>query len=65
MKLGVLADAHLGNIATNHPCRACLIEIEFIDGPAVDRLINTGRNARVVGQEIAAEINDVIVTDLS
>lgn len=65
MKLGVLGDAHLGNTAANHPCRACLLEIEFIDVPAVDQLLNTGPNAHAVRQEIAAAIKDVIVVELS
>lgn len=65
MKLGVLADTHLGNTAANHPCRACLLEIEFIDVPLVDQLLNTGPNARAVRQEIAAAIKDVIVAELS
>ena len=30
MKLGVLADPSLRNTAGSHPCRACLLEIEFM-----------------------------------
>ena len=65
MKLGVLTDAHLGNTAANHPCRACLLEIEFIDVPAVDQLLNTGPNAAVVCEEIAGAIEDAMVAELS
>jgi hypothetical protein len=42
-----------------------LLEIEFIDVPGVDQLLNTGQNARAVRQEIAAAIKDAIVTALS
>lgn len=37
--LGVLSDIALGNSIASHPCRACLVEIEFMDTPAVDRLL--------------------------
>lgn len=37
-KVGVLNDVALGNTIQNHPTRACLVEIEFMDVPAVDRL---------------------------
>jgi N-acetylmuramoyl-L-alanine amidase len=36
--LGVLADVALGNTLAAHPCRACLVELEFMDVPAVDKL---------------------------
>jgi hypothetical protein len=42
-----------------------LLEIEFIDVPAVDQLLNTGPDTRAVRQEIAAAIKDAIVTELS
>lgn len=37
-KLGVLQDVELGNVARAHPCRACLVEVEFMDTPAVEAL---------------------------
>jgi len=64
MKLGVLTDANLGNTAAHHPCRACLLEIEFIDVPAVDQLLNTGANATAVCDEIAVAIKDAILAEL-
>ena len=64
MKLGVLRDSSLGNTAANHPCRACLLEIEFIDVPAVDALLNTGPDAPAVRAEIASAIKDAIVAAL-
>jgi N-acetylmuramoyl-L-alanine amidase len=64
-KLGVLRDAALGNTAENHPCRACLVEIEFIDVPAVDELLNTGSDSAAVRAHIAAAIRDAIIEELS
>jgi N-acetylmuramoyl-L-alanine amidase len=58
--LGVLRDDRLGNTAANHPCRACLAEIEFIDVAAVDQLLNVGPDAETVKNEIAAAIAGVI-----
>jgi N-acetylmuramoyl-L-alanine amidase len=37
-KLGVLSDIELGNTVSSHRCRACLVEIEFMDVPAVEAL---------------------------
>jgi N-acetylmuramoyl-L-alanine amidase len=65
MKLGVLADISLGNSAGSHPCRACLVEIEFIDVAAVDTLLNTGANAATVRGEIASAIKDAILEELA
>jgi N-acetylmuramoyl-L-alanine amidase len=65
MKLGVLDDRAFGNTAASHPCRACLLEIEFIDVTAVDKLLNTGTNAPTVRGEIAAAIKDAILEELS
>lgn len=64
MKLGVLSDRYLGNTKTKHGCRACLLEIEFIDVPAVDKLLNTGPNTRKVRKAIAAAIKDAILEEL-
>jgi N-acetylmuramoyl-L-alanine amidase len=62
---GVLADDALGNTRANHPCRACLLEVEFIDVPAVDVLLNTGPLADLNRIEIAAAISDGILADLA
>jgi N-acetylmuramoyl-L-alanine amidase len=43
---------------------ACLLEVEFIDVPAVDQLLNTGPNAATVRGEIAAAIGQAILDDL-
>jgi N-acetylmuramoyl-L-alanine amidase len=65
MKLGVLADGALGNTAASHKCRACLLEIEFIDVAAVDKLLNTGSTAAEVRGEIAGAIANAILTELA
>ena len=62
-RFGVLNDASLGNTSGGH-CRACLVEIEFLDVPAVDKLLNTGANAAAVRQSIAQAIAKAIVKDL-
>lgn len=61
----MLNDDALGNTAANHPCRACLLEIEFIDVPAVDVLLNTGPNASVVRREISNAIAQAIIEELT
>ena len=63
-KLGVLSDVYLGNTAANHPCRACLVEIEFIDVEKVDSLLNTSPNAPAVRSGLAQAIALAIVDDL-
>jgi N-acetylmuramoyl-L-alanine amidase len=63
-KLGVLSDASLGNTPASHPCRACLLEIEFIDVEAVDMLLNTAPSAPAVRAAIAKAIAQAIVQDL-
>jgi N-acetylmuramoyl-L-alanine amidase len=62
-RFGVLNDASLGNTSGGN-CRACLLEVEFLDVPAVDRLLNTGSNAAVVRQSIAQAIAKAIIKDL-
>lgn len=62
-KFGVLNDASLGNTTGGH-CRACLLEVEFLDVPAVDVLLNTGPNANLVRQRIAEAIAAAIILDL-
>jgi N-acetylmuramoyl-L-alanine amidase len=63
--LGVLSDPALGNTVASHPCRACLLEVEFIDVPAVDGLLNSGPTAAQVRQDVAAAISDGILADLA
>jgi N-acetylmuramoyl-L-alanine amidase len=38
--LGVLEDIHLGNTLSSHPCRACLVELEFMDTKAVEKQLS-------------------------
>jgi N-acetylmuramoyl-L-alanine amidase len=63
-KLGVLRDEFLGNTAASHPCRACLVEIEFIDVERVDQLLNTNPNAPAVRSAIAGAMARAILDDL-
>lgn len=63
-RLGVLNDVELGNRNGGH-CRACMIEVEFIDVPAVDALLNTGPNAAAVRVELAEAIANAIIDDLT
>ena len=44
--------------------RACLVELEFIDVPAVDELLNSGPKAPVVRRELAAAIADALIESL-
>jgi N-acetylmuramoyl-L-alanine amidase len=64
-KLGVLNDAALGNTAGHAKCRACLVEIEFIDVEAVDELLNAGRDAPVVKAAIGKAVAAAIVEKLA
>lgn len=63
-RLGVLNDAALGNTAQSKPCRACLVELEFIDVEAVDKLLVSGPNAPQVRAAIAAAVAQAIVEDI-
>ena len=62
-KFGVLNDVSLGNTNGGN-CRACLLEVEFLDVSAVDKLLNTGPNAAAVRQSIAQAIAKAIIKDL-
>ena len=62
--LSVITDPYLGNSVTAATCRACLAEIEFIDVPAVDTLLNTGATANVVRAELAAALKTAILGEL-
>ncbi len=58
-KLGVLHEASLGTKA-----RGCLVEVEFIDVPAVDSLLNIGPNSPQVRADICKAIAGAILDDL-
>jgi N-acetylmuramoyl-L-alanine amidase len=64
-KLGVLNDVSLGNSSRQKKCRACLTEIEFIDVPAVDKLLISGDNAtsnrRIVMNKLAIAIVEYMI----
>lgn len=63
-KLGVLNDISLGNTRGERNTGACLIEVEFIDNPAVDELLNTGPNAAAVRDAIAKAIAESLIDNL-
>ena len=63
-RLGVLNDISLGNTRSEHNTRACLAEVEFIDNPDVDQLLNTGANAAVARDDIASSIAEALIEDL-
>jgi N-acetylmuramoyl-L-alanine amidase len=63
--LGVLNDTALGNTGGTARCRACLLEIEFIDVVGVDTLLNTGANAAMIRGEIANAIKGAILEELA
>jgi N-acetylmuramoyl-L-alanine amidase len=58
-RLGVLNDAHLGGRT-----RACLVELEFIDRPDVDQLLNIGPTAQQVRQDIASSLATALLDSL-
>jgi N-acetylmuramoyl-L-alanine amidase len=63
-RLGVLNDISLGNIREDASTRACLLEIEFIDNPMVDKLLNTGHDANAVNEAIASAIASALLDNL-
>jgi N-acetylmuramoyl-L-alanine amidase len=62
--LGVLRDDFLGNTPAKQPCRACLLELEFLDVPEVDALFNTGPNAENVKQRVATAIAAALIEEV-
>ena len=58
-KLGVLNEASLGSKA-----RGCLLEVEFIDVPAVDTLLNIGQDSPQVRTDVCKAIAGAILEDL-
>jgi N-acetylmuramoyl-L-alanine amidase len=63
-RLGVLQDVHLQNPGADHATRACMVEVEFIDVDVVDKLLNTGPNAKTVRLDVARAMAEAIAEDL-
>lgn len=61
---GVLRDDWLGNTMAYQPCPACLLEIEFLDVPAVDDLFNTGPNAEEARTKVAEAIAEALLEEV-
>jgi N-acetylmuramoyl-L-alanine amidase len=62
--LDVLSDPDLGNDANYQPVRASLVEVEFIDVPAVDDLLNTGANHQQVRQALVNAAADALIEEI-
>jgi len=69
--LGALSDIALGNAVASHPCRACMIEIEFMDTVAVCNLfsINPAGAAAVAAnaarrQQVADALAEALIDAL-
>lgn len=56
--LGVLRDEHLGS------ARGCLVELEFIDRPEVDTLLNIGPDAPTVRRDVARAIARAVIISM-
>lgn len=64
-QLAVLSDSHYGQLSGDyHPIRGTLAEIEFIDVPAVDILLNTEPTASPVKAAVTNSMRDSILEDL-
>ena len=64
MRVGVVRDEHLGNTEQAPRCRSCLVEVEFIDMPAVNQLLSTGPDYVEVRRAIAAAARDASLEEL-
>jgi N-acetylmuramoyl-L-alanine amidase len=64
LNLAVLRDDNLTNTAVFHPCRACLLEVEFITNPTVDQLFNTDPNHEALRRAVANAVAGAIIDDL-
>lgn len=63
--LAVLSDRNLGNVGNPRPCAACLLEVEFIDHPEVERAIVSGPNASQARGRIAEYLAAALIEQLS
>lgn len=61
---GILSDISLGNTGGNKKCRACMLELEFIDVKAVDQLLNVNPTAAAVRADVAKALAGAIIDDL-
>jgi N-acetylmuramoyl-L-alanine amidase len=63
--LDALSDPDLGNSSSYYPCRGALLELDFIDVPAVDQLLNTNANHQQVRQEAMEAVANSLIEDLT
>lgn len=62
--LGTLNDVALGNTTSSHPCRACLVEIEFMDVKDVEKLFRLSPpNSTTIAnrQQVADALADALL----
>jgi N-acetylmuramoyl-L-alanine amidase len=65
--LGVLNDVALGNTTATHPCRACLVEIEFMDTKEVEdlfRIVPSNSTREANRQKIAEALADGLLSQV-
>lgn len=63
--IGVLRDDFLGNTVASAPCLACLLEMEFIDNPSVDRALVSGASAVVARAAVAEHLAGALLEQLT
>jgi N-acetylmuramoyl-L-alanine amidase len=63
-RIGVLSDQALGNAPGSTPCLACLVELEFIDNPAVDRAFVSGPTALQARGAVAEAMAAALLKEL-
>lgn len=63
-ELSVQREASLGNSADYHPLRSALLEVEFIDNEAVDRLLSINEGYEQVRQDICDAVAGALLEDL-
>jgi N-acetylmuramoyl-L-alanine amidase len=52
--LGALSDIALGNTKARHPCRACMVEIEFMDEQPIENLFRLKPSTSAIAAKTAA-----------
>ena len=52
--LGALSDVALGNTLASHPCRACMVEVEFMDTVAVSDFFSLNPGSPAVASKTAS-----------
>lgn len=61
----VASDANLGNVANYHPIRAGYCEVEFIDNPHVDQLLNHSEHVDAIREAVSTATAIAIIEDIN